>query len=208
VAARGDAERLQRSAVAAEAVASQANRDLESMRAERSADSVTIAEQRSRLDRMSATLDQQKEALERERAMLAADKDIRDLMGARNLMVVDVKEYGTPGKKRSLPGRVFYTQGKSLIFFAYDLQNRGNVNKVAFQVWGKKEGRSQPARSLGIFYSDDAAQKRWVLKFEDPDVLAQIDQLFVTVEPPGGSRQPTGRAFLTAAFLNEPPNHP
>jgi hypothetical protein len=39
-------------------------------------------------------------------------------------------------------------------------------------------------------------------------VLAQIDQVFVTVEPPGGSRQPTGKPLLAAAFLNEPSNHP
>jgi len=82
------------------------------------------------------------------------------------------------------------------------------VEKVAFQVWGKRDGRSQPARSLGIFYVDDSAQKRWVMKFEDPDVLTQIDQVFVTAEPAGGSRQPTGKQLLTAAFLNEAPNHP
>src|SRR5205814_1835231 len=40
------------------------------------------------------------------------------------------------------------------------------------------------------------------------DLLAQIDQVFVTVEPPGGSRQPTGKQLLTAAFLNQEPNHP
>jgi len=73
---------------------------------------------------------------------------------------------------------------------------------------GQKEGRSQPPRSLGIFYVDDSTQDRWVLKFEDPDVLEQIDQVFVTVEPASGSKQPTGRPFLSAAFLNEPPNHP
>ncbi len=82
------------------------------------------------------------------------------------------------------------------------------MEKVAFQVWGKRDGRSQPARSLGIFYVDDSAQKRWVMKFEDPDVLTQIDQVFVTAEPAGGSRQPTGKQLLTAAFLNEAPNHP
>ena len=93
-------------------------------------------------------------------------------------------------------------------FYAYDLHNKGNVTKGDFQVWGKREGRSQPPRSLGILYVDDSTTNRWVLKFEDPGVLAQIDQVFVTVEPPGGSMRPTGKQLLAAAFLNEEPNHP
>jgi hypothetical protein len=122
--------------------------------------------------------------------------------------MVDVQDVGSPGKMRPIPGRIFYTQGKKLVFYAYDLQNRGNVNRVDFQVWGKKDGRSQAPRSLGILYVDDSTQNRWVLKFEDPDVLAQIDQVFVTVEPRGGSQRPTGKQLLSAAFLNDEPNHP
>jgi hypothetical protein len=102
---------------------------------------------------------------------------------------------------------MFYTEGKSLIFYAFDLENQGNPRNVAFQVWGKKEGRAQRARSLGIFYQDDAKQKRWVMKFENPAVLADIDQVFVTVERPGGSAQPTGKELLFAAIPQEA-NHP
>ena len=40
-----------------------------------------------------------------------------------------------------------------------------------------------------------------VLRFEDPLYLAEIDSVFVTVEPPGGSAKPTGRQFLFA-YLN------
>jgi hypothetical protein len=185
-----------------------ANQDLEPQRIARDADTRTTAQQQARLEELAARVREQSETIQRERELIAAGKDIRDLMGARNLRIVDVQDVGAPGTKRSIPGRIFYTQGKSLIFYAYDLQNRGNVEKTAFQVWGKRDGRSQPARSLGILYVDDAAQKRWVMKFEDPDVLAQIDQVFVTAEPRGGSSRPTGKQLLSAAFLNDQANHP
>ena len=67
--------------------------------------------------------------------------------------------------------------------------------------------QASPARSLGIFYVDDPKKNRWVLKFEDPRILAEIDSVFVTIEPPGGSAKPTGRKFLYA-YLNANPNHP
>ena len=54
---------------------------------------------------------------------------------------------------------------------------------------------------------DDQKQNRWVLKFEDPGVLAEIDSVFVTVEPQGGSARPTGRKFLYA-YLKANANHP
>ncbi len=205
---RNEIERLQLNLQDAQAALARSNRDLESLRNGRAADASIMAEQRARLDEFSATIRQQAASLERERELLVAGKDIRDLMGARNLRIVDVEDDGISGKVRPLAGRIFYTKDTSLIFYAYDLQNKGTVSKVDFQVWGKREGRSQPPRSLGILYTDDAAQNRWMLKFEDPTVLAQIDQVFVTVEPRGGSRQPTGKQLLTAAFMNEVPNHP
>jgi len=46
-----------------------------------------------------------------------------------------------------------------------------------------------------------------VLKFEEPRILAEIDSVFVTVEPPGGSARPTGHKLLYA-YLKANPNHP
>jgi hypothetical protein len=186
----------------------ESNQELRLLRSNRSADTVMIAAQKVRLDELLGTIRDQTAVIQRERELLAVGKDIRDLMGARNLQIVDVEDAGTPGKQRPLAGRIFYTQGKELLFYAYDLENKGNVSRVAFQAWGKKEGRSQAPRSLGIFYVDDSSQKRWALKFEDPGVLAQIDQVFVTVEPLGGSPRPTGKQLLFAPFLNEAANHP
>ena len=112
-------------------------------------------------------------------------------MGARNLHVVDVGDVDTKGKEQQAFGRVFYTEGKSLIFYAFDLGNRTTA-KRSFQVWGARVPAQGRAKSLGILYVDDQKQNRWVLKFDDPDVLAEIDSVFVTIEPPGGSAKPTG----------------
>jgi cell division protein FtsB len=208
VTSRAEVQRLERDLRDADLNFSRSREELERLRTSGAATTATIADLQRQLAAFTATLREQTQTIERDRELLARDKDIRDLMAARDLRIVDVQDDGTPGKVRPLPGRIFYTHGKSLIFYAYDLQNKGNPTNVAFQVGGKRDGRSQAPRSLGILYVDDSSQNRWALKFEDPDVLGQIDQVFVTVEPPGGSRQPTGKQLLTAAFLNQEPNHP
>jgi len=53
----------------------------------------------------------------------------------------------------------FYTQGKSLIFYAFDLDRQGGVvNANTFQVWGQKEtaqGEQALPLNLGILYMDN-----------------------------------------------------
>lgn len=75
-----------------------------------------------------------------------------------------------------------------------------------FQAWGRGPDRSQ-ALNLGIFYEDSASKKRWVLKLDDAKTLEQIDSVFVTVEPNGGSQKPTGKPLLFAN-LRIGSNHP
>jgi hypothetical protein len=163
---------------------------------------VTIAAQDLEMQKLSEQLTEQTEILERERTLLAAGRDIHDLMGARNLHIADVFDVDSKGKDQKAFGRVFYTEEKSLIFYAFDLGDRNTAKRNAsFQVWGTRGPTQNPARSLGLFYVDDQKQNRWVLKFEDPRILAEIDSVFVTIEPPGGSAKPTGRKFLYA-YLN------
>ena len=167
-----------------------------------------MAAQGLEIRQLSAKLTEQTETLERERTLLAAGRDIHDLMGARNLHIVDVLDVDSKGKDRRAFGRVFYTEGKSLIFYAFDLGDRSAARRNAsFQVWGARGPAQSPAQSLGIFFVDDQKQNRWVLKFEDPRILAEIDSVFVTLERPGGSPRPTGRKFLYA-YLKANPNHP
>ena len=105
-------------------------------------------------------------------------------------------------------GRVFYTKGKSLIFYAYDLdQQPGLRDANTFQAWGRRGPDQARAVNLGVLYVDNAAKKRWVLKADDPKTLADIDAVFVTVEPHGGSSHPSGKPLLFA-YLRVEPNHP
>lgn len=147
-------------------------------------------------------------ALDQKDELLAKDRDIRELMGARDLYVAEVYDVNRTGETQKPYGRVFYTRGKSLIFYAYDLDQEPEVRTAStFQAWGQRGPDRQKALSLGIFYVDNAAKKRWVLKLDDPKTLAQLDAVFVTVEPHGGSHKPSG-APLLFAYLKADPNHP
>jgi len=86
----------------------------------------------------------------------------------------------------------------------------GVVNASTFQVWGQREGPQgeQPLpMNLGILYMDNESNRRWVLRFDDPKQLAEIDAVFVTIEPRGGSHKPTSKPFLYA-LLRKEVNHP
>ena len=145
------------------------------------------------------------EAAERERELISADSDIRDLMGARNLHIVDVIDADPSGKQTRAFGRVFYTEGKSLIFYAYDLSEAKLKDaSYSFQVWGQRESGS--VKKLGVLFQDDQHQRRWVLKVNDPVVLHNISSVFVTIGP-HGTQEPEGKELLYA-FLDMKPNHP
>jgi hypothetical protein len=183
--------------------------ELQKLNRSHSEDAATITAQGREIGELSEKLSAQTEALQQERTLLAAGRDVHDLMGARNLHVVDLRpDVDTKGKEGSAFGRVFYTEGKSLIFYAFDLGNRTPAKRNAsFQVWGARGPAQRQAKSLGIFYVDDQKQNRWVLKSDDPNVLAEIESVFVTIEPPGGSAKPTGHQLLYA-YLKTNPNHP
>ncbi|HEV2221741.1 MAG TPA: anti-sigma factor [Candidatus Acidoferrales bacterium] len=153
-------------------------------------------------------LRQSQETVSKQQDLLADDRDIRDLMGARDLYIAEVYDVARDGSTRKPYGRVFYTRGKSLIFYAYDLdQQPGVKNASTFQAWGQSGPDRQGAINLGIFYEDNKTNKRWVLKSDDPRKLDEINAVFVTVEPRGGSQKPNGKSLLFAS-LRIQPNHP
>jgi hypothetical protein len=147
-------------------------------------------------------------ALEQQDQLLSHDRDIRELMGARDLYIAEVYDVAGTGETKKPYGRVFYTRGKSLIFYAYDLDQQAEVRKAnTFQAWGRRGPDRQTALNLGIFFEDNASRKRWILKCDDPKTLAQIDAVFVTIEPNGGSHKPSSKPLLFA-YLKVNPNHP
>jgi len=152
-------------------------------------------------------LDEKEAEVTKQQELLEHDRDIRELMGARDLYMAEVHDVSGAGTDKTY-GRVFYTKGKSLIFYAYDLDAQPGVKNVSsFQAWGRRGPDKQQALSLGIFYEDNLSKKRWVLKANDPKTLDDIDAVFVTVEPNGGSHHPSGKPLLFA-YLRINPNHP
>jgi hypothetical protein len=161
----------------------------------------------SKVTELTHSLRERDETIDKQQELLAHDRDVRELIGARDLYMAEVFDVDRDGETRKPTGRVFFTKEKSLIFYAYDLDQQKGVKNASFQAWGKRGPDWQQAINLGIFYVDNAAKKRWILKFDNPKSLAQIDAVFVTVEPNGGSRKPSTKPLLFA-YLRMEPNHP
>jgi len=168
---------------------------------------VRTASLESNVKQLSSRISEQEKAIKDREDYLASDRDIRELIGARHLYIADVYDIDKNGRPRSSFGRVFYTVDKSLVFYAFDLDHGATLKNSTFQAWGHKDLSPQKLVSLGIFYMDSAANRRWVLRTDDPAKIAQIDAIFVTAEPGGGSQKPSGKPFLFAS-LHQPPNHP
>jgi GH43 family beta-xylosidase len=159
------------------------------------------------VDTLSAENESQRVQIKDQQEYLASDRDIRELMGARQLFIADIFDIADDRTQKPF-GRVFYTKGKSLVFYAFDLDRQAHVkNASSFQVWGQKGRTQEGALNLGILYMDNEANRRWALRLDDPAKLQQIDAVFVTIEPHGGSERPTGKAFLYA-YLKKDANHP
>lgn len=173
-----------------------------------SENAIQVAALEAQVTELTTALHQRDQEVAREQELLDHDRDIRDLMGARDLHISDVYDVAQNGDTEKPFGRVFYTRGKSLIFYAYDLDQRpGFKNVSTFQVWGRRGPERERAINLGILYQDNTNKKRWVLKSHDPKSLAEIDAVFVTMEPDGGSQHPSSKPLLFGYLRNEP-NHP
>jgi hypothetical protein len=181
--------------------------DLNRLQAQRVEDLLKTASMQEKINDLSAQVAAHRSAVSDQQKLLASDRDIRELMGARDLYIADVYDVDQNGHNRKPFGRVFYTRNKSLVFYAFDLDKAGLKNAKAFQAWGEKTGDKDRPANLGIFYMDNETNRRWVLKFDNPEVMQQIDAVFVTVEPTGGSEKPSGKQLLYA-YLRTTPNHP
>jgi len=183
--------------------------ELKKAQSEKNASDTALSLREAELSELRKQVADETEALGQQEALAARGSDVRDLVVARNLHIIDVHDRDGNGKSQHAFGRIFYTEGKSLIFYAYDLSDPRKLDaRVSFYVWGERLGAEKPIKSLGIFHNDDANDGRWVLTFDDPQVLAQINSVFVTVESSKKSiREPGGQRILFA-FLGDKPNHP
>ena len=170
-------------------------------------DEASMVEQQARITELTNKLRIASATLDQERQLAAAGKDVRELMAARQLHVIDVRDTDPDGNPSKAFGRVFLTEGNSLTFYAFDLNEDRVVNaKRNFQVWAVAEKGKNSARSLGFLHGDAKAPGRWVLKVENPELVKEISSVFVTVEPSAGGKQPSGQKMLYA-YLGEA-NHP
>ncbi len=181
--------------------------ELERVQESANSDRATLIELKYKVQELTERANVETADLQRERDLLSKGREIRDIIGARNLHIVDVYDADAKGHTKRPFARAFYTEGKSLVFYAYDLPaQRGNA-QLSYVAWGQKNGRQSSIKNLGILVNDDQGQKRWSLNFSDPHVLAEIDSVFITVEPAGDAGQPSGKRMLTA-YLNDAVNHP
>jgi hypothetical protein len=169
-------------------------------------DEASLVEQQARITELSDKLRIASATLDQERQLAAAGKDVRELMAARQLHVIDVRDTDSNGKPGNAFGRVFLTEGKSLTFYAFDLnENREENAKRSFQVWAVAD-KGNLARSLGLLHIDPKAQGRWVLKVDNPELVKEINAVFITANPVAGGTEPSGQKMLYA-YLGEA-NHP
>jgi hypothetical protein len=181
---------------------------LDSLAQQSAQDAARAKASESKVSDLTQQLQEQQAAVEQRDELLAHDRDIRDVIGARDLYIAEIYDVAGTGETKKPYGRIFYTRGKSLIFYAYDLDQQTEIKRAStFQAWGRRGPDRQRAINLGVFYQDNATRKRWILKCDDPKTLAQIDAVFVTVEPQGGSHKPGNRTLLFAS-LKIDPNHP
>jgi hypothetical protein len=74
--------------------------------------------------------------LGQQQELAARGSDVRDLVVARNFNIIDVHDRDGNGKSQRAFGRIFYTEGKSLIFDAYDVSDPIKLDaKVSVYVW-------------------------------------------------------------------------
>lgn len=148
---------------------------LDSIRQQRSQEQLRAMGLEAQMGELSSQLRNREATIGKQEELLAHDRDIRELMGARDLYIAEVYDVARDGSTQKTYGRVFYTKGKSLIFYAYDLNEQAGLKKVSsFQAWGRRGPDRSQALNLGIFYQDNAAKRRWVLKLNDPNTLDRL----------------------------------
>jgi anti-sigma factor RsiW len=140
--------------------------------------------------------------------LLVSDPDIREILGARDLLMADVYDNDKDGRAEKAFGRIFYTKNKSLVFYAFDLDKIPAAKSAkVFEAWGENgTTRGRPV-NLGTFYMDNEANRRWVFKLDNPEIMRRINAVFVTVESRPGGKRPSGDQRLYT-YLRIQPNHP
>src|SRR5260370_34768374 len=153
---------LKAGAEGGEQALSEKTNEVEKVRNDQAQLVAALVEKETKITELTDELTAQATAVQRERELNTAAKDVRTLMGARNMHMIDVYDFDTRGPRDKSFCRVFYT-GASLVFYAFDLGEKGSSSKVTVQAWGQREGRGTGPKNLGVCHVEEHLQKRWVL---------------------------------------------
>jgi hypothetical protein len=192
----------------ADAHAIQLRSELDFERARAASSDATALAQQKATEEATAKVAALESQLDHFRELASGEGMAGDLISARNLHIVDVYDTESNGKRKRAFGRVFFVEGRSLVFYAYDLpdSHRGN-QKVEFQVWGEQAGVNSVSINLGAMRTDNSNQGRWVLTCDDPKVLKRINAVYLTADANSHPDSRPRGAKLMYAFLGSP-NHP
>ncbi len=200
------ADALARSEAAQRAEIGSLNAELTQLRQAQETSRENLQARDERIRVLSAELMASRQPVPASPATVPNSGAIAELLGQRNLHVIDVYDDGIHGQRSRAFGRVFYGEGDSLMFYAFDLPLKAGSDKVVVQAWGQREGSEKNPIQLGIFSQSDASMARWTLRVKDRAQLSKIDAVYVTVER-REEKKPTGTPLLYA-YLRQSPNHP
>ena len=137
---------------------------LESLAQQSAQDAARAKGSDAKVSDLTRELQEQQGALEQRDELLAHDRDIRELMGARDLYIAEIVYVAGTGETKKPYGPFSIPEVKCLIFYAYDLDQQTELKRTStFQAWGRRGPDRQQAINLGVFYEDNATKKRWIL---------------------------------------------
>ena len=171
--------------------------ELEALRKQGTVQEVTLALQKKQIGELARKVNEQAETIRRDQELLAVGREMRDFMTDPKFRVADVREIDGSGEIEFL-GRAFYAEGKRLVIYTHGMpKDIESLENFSLQAWGQRGTTlTGSAKSLGILLVDHKNENRWILEYDDPEVLAQIDSVFVTLEPKEGSLKPLGRELM------------
>jgi hypothetical protein len=204
-----DREALTQQAAVLSARAAQLESQLETARQQASLTTADLQNARANTSEYAARLDlMQTQLRNQEAAPPPVPNETSSLVAARNLHIIDVYDSNPDGKRGRAFGRVFYVEGRSLVFYAYDLPVAHAQKNISFHLWGEEAGSSQMTLSLGVLHDDDPRERRWALTCNDQAILAKINSVYVTAESPGKPDDAPRGPRVLYAYFGAPPNHP
>ena len=195
--ARNSEVRLSEKLAGVERVLQTRTNELESLRKQGGTHEVTLAIQEKQIGELARKVNEQAETIQRDRELLAVGREMRDFMTDPKFRVADVREIDGSGEIEFL-GRAFYAEGKRLVIYTHGMpKDIDSMDNFSLQAWGQRGTTlTGSAKSLGILFADRNNENRWILEYDDPEILAQIDSVFVTLEPKEGSLKPLGRELM------------